>query len=74
MGFFMYSWMEVGNGVGSPEWIMIQIGRVGQKTGEKTKEGLKKTGEAIKKEAKVIAQKTKGIVKRKEKEKKEPES
>jgi len=74
MGFFMYIWMEVGNGAGSPEWIMIQIGRVGQKTGKKTKEGLKKTGEVIRKEAKVIAQKTKETFKRKDKEKKGPES
>jgi uncharacterized membrane protein len=51
MGFFMYYWMESG-GVGSPEWIMIQIGRIGQKTGEKTKAGIKKLEAGIKKKVK----------------------
>ncbi|MHA1660545.1 MAG: heparan-alpha-glucosaminide N-acetyltransferase domain-containing protein [Promethearchaeota archaeon] len=48
MGIFMYIWMEFFNGVGSPEWIMVQIGRIGQKTGE-----------TVKKEGKIIVKKTK---------------
>lgn len=31
MGFFMYIWMEYANGVGSPEWIMAAMGKMGQK-------------------------------------------
>ena len=62
LGFLMYMWMEYGNGTGSPEWIMIQIGRVGQKTGEKTKEGIKKVEEGLKK----TAEKTKEVLKKKE--------
>ncbi len=41
LGFSMYYWMESG-GVGTPEWIMIQVGRVGQKTGETVKKDVKK--------------------------------
>lgn len=41
-GFIMYLWFEYFDGKGSPEWIMIQLGRVGQKTGEKIKEEGKK--------------------------------
>ena len=52
MGFFMYIWNEYGNGFGSPEWFMIQIGRIGQKTGEKVKEEVKKTEEFLVKEIK----------------------
>ena len=52
MGFFMYIWNEYANGVGSPEWFMIQIGRIGQKTGEKVKEEVIKTEELIAKEIK----------------------
>ena len=79
MGFFMYIWNEYGDGVGSPEWFMIQIGRIGQKTGEKVKEEvikteeliskeIKKTEEFIIKEGKKIKEKTKEIIK-KEKQK-----
>ncbi|TXT59279.1 MAG: conserved membrane protein of unknown function [Promethearchaeota archaeon] len=68
LGFLMYVWLEYGNGVMSPEWIMIQVGRIGQKTGEsvsktskkayeKTVEGLKKTEKAIKKETDKIFKK-----------------
>ncbi|TET04868.1 MAG: DUF1624 domain-containing protein, partial [Promethearchaeota archaeon] len=32
-GFIMYIWNEFYDGVGSPEWLMVQIGRIGQKTG-----------------------------------------
>ncbi|MHA1149597.1 MAG: heparan-alpha-glucosaminide N-acetyltransferase domain-containing protein [Promethearchaeota archaeon] len=49
MGFFMYIWMEYFNGKGSPEWIMIQMGRVGQKTGEKIKEEAKAVTEKLEK-------------------------
>ncbi|MFX1394699.1 MAG: heparan-alpha-glucosaminide N-acetyltransferase domain-containing protein [Promethearchaeota archaeon] len=42
LGFLMYIWNEYGNGVGSPEWIMIQISRIGQKTGETVKKEAKK--------------------------------
>jgi len=52
MGFFMYIWNEYGEGVGSPEWFMIQIGRIGQKTGEKVKEEVVKTEEFLAKEIK----------------------
>ncbi|MFX0075896.1 MAG: hypothetical protein ACFE96_10670, partial [Candidatus Hermodarchaeota archaeon] len=31
MGFFMYIWMEYANGIGSPEWIMAAMGKIGQK-------------------------------------------
>jgi hypothetical protein len=70
MGFLMYIWIEYGNGVMSPEWIMIQVGRIGQKTGEsvsktskkayeKTVGGIKKTEEILKKETQKITQKRK---------------
>ncbi|MFX1314118.1 MAG: hypothetical protein ACFFHD_16140, partial [Promethearchaeota archaeon] len=51
MGIIIYVWMEYGNGVGSPEWLMIQIGRVGQKSGEAVKKTTKKVYEKIKKES-----------------------
>ncbi len=31
MGFCMYIWMEYANGVGSPEWLMVAISRLGKK-------------------------------------------
>jgi hypothetical protein len=31
MGFLMYIWMEYANGVGSPEWLMAAMGRMGKK-------------------------------------------
>jgi uncharacterized membrane protein len=31
MGFLMYIWMEYANGVGSPEWLMAAMGRMGNK-------------------------------------------
>jgi uncharacterized membrane protein len=49
MGIMMYLWMEYGNGVGTPEWFMIQIGRIGQKTGEEVKKSSKKVAETAKK-------------------------
>ncbi|NHJ22876.1 MAG: hypothetical protein EAX91_18175 [Candidatus Lokiarchaeota archaeon] len=39
-GFIMYIWNEFYNGVGSPEWFMVQIGRIGQKTGTTVKKEL----------------------------------
>ncbi len=30
MGYLMYIWNEYGNGLGSPEWVMIQLGKIGQ--------------------------------------------
>ena len=39
----MYIWNEYANGVGSPEWIMIQISRIGQKTGETVLREIGKT-------------------------------
>jgi len=51
LGFLMYIWIEYGRGIGSPEWLMVQIGRIGQKTGEK----IKKTSEfAVEKTKKSI--------------------
>ena len=31
MGFLMYIWMEYANGVGSPEWLMAFMGKLGKK-------------------------------------------
>ncbi len=31
MGFCMYIWMEYANGVGSPEWLMAAMGKLGKK-------------------------------------------
>ncbi|TFF90187.1 MAG: hypothetical protein EU548_04270 [Promethearchaeota archaeon] len=62
MGFFMYLWMEYWSGVGSPEWIMIQMGRVGQKTGEKVKEEAKVVGDKLEKGFKKTVDLTKKTV------------
>lgn len=51
LGLMMYLWMEYFNGVGSPEWIMIQLGKVGQKTEE-----------FVKKETHLITKKTKDTI------------
>ena len=32
LGFLMYLWNKYANGVGSPEWIMGQTGKIGQNT------------------------------------------
>ncbi|MEJ2280038.1 MAG: OpgC domain-containing protein [Candidatus Lokiarchaeota archaeon] len=40
--FLMYIWMKYFNGVGTPEWLMIQVGRFGQKTEESVKKTSKK--------------------------------
>jgi hypothetical protein len=57
LGLMMYIWMEYFNGVGSPEWIMVQLGKVGQKTEE-----------FVKKETHVIAEKAKGTIHKLKKE------
>ena len=54
MGFTMYIWNEYGNGIGSPEWIMIQMGRVGQKTSEHINKELRRTEILIKNFTKMI--------------------
>ncbi|MFX0176629.1 MAG: hypothetical protein ACFE85_10410, partial [Candidatus Hodarchaeota archaeon] len=48
MGFLMYVWNEFFNGVGSPEWIIVQIGRIGQKTGKTVKKEIHIIEEEIK--------------------------
>jgi uncharacterized membrane protein len=57
MGFFMFLWNEFYNGVGSPEWIMIQIGRIGQKTGHNVKKEIHVIEEEIKESVQKIKQK-----------------
>ncbi|TXT67158.1 MAG: conserved membrane protein of unknown function [Promethearchaeota archaeon] len=48
LGFLMYIWMKYFKGVGSPEWIMVEISRITQKT----EESIKKTEESIKQKIK----------------------
>ncbi len=48
LGLFMFLWNEFYEGRGSPEWIMIQIGRVGQKTGQSIKKEIRVIEEDIK--------------------------
>ena len=50
-GFIMYIWNEFYDGKGSPEWLMVQVGRIGQKTGK-----------TVKKEILVIEEEIKGTV------------
>lgn len=59
-GFVMYVWNEFYNGVGSPEWLMVQVGRIGQKTGK-----------TVKKEILVIEEEIKGTVKKLKKDRDE---
>ncbi|MBY8979043.1 MAG: DUF1624 domain-containing protein [Candidatus Lokiarchaeota archaeon] len=47
-GFIMYIWNEFYNGVGSPEWLMVQVGRIGQKTGKTVKKEILVFEEEIK--------------------------
>ncbi len=47
-GFLMYVWNEFYGGVGSPEWLMVQVGRIGQKTGETVKKEIRIIEEEIK--------------------------
>ncbi|MHA1624898.1 MAG: hypothetical protein ACTSWH_07200, partial [Promethearchaeota archaeon] len=57
MGFFMFIWMEFYEGRGSPEWIMVQIGRVGQKTGHTVKKEIRVIEEDIKETVQKLKQK-----------------
>ncbi len=50
-GFLMYLWNEFFDGKGSPEWLMVQIGRIGQKTTH-----------TVKKEFHIIEEEIKGTV------------
>ena len=47
-GFLMYIWNEFYNGVGSPEWLMVQVGRIGQKTSKTVKKEILVIEEEIK--------------------------
>ncbi|MFX0103896.1 MAG: heparan-alpha-glucosaminide N-acetyltransferase domain-containing protein [Candidatus Hodarchaeota archaeon] len=53
LGVFMYVWMEYAKGVGSPEWLMVMLGRIGEKSGQAVKKTTKKMYERIKKREKV---------------------
>lgn len=50
MGLIMYLWNEFWRGVGSPEWLMVQLGRIGQKSGEAVVKTSRKVINKIKKE------------------------
>jgi len=63
LGFLMYIWIKFFNGVGSPEWIIIQIGRITQKTDEE----ITKQSKKVYKKAKEGIQKTERYTKRKKK-------
>jgi uncharacterized membrane protein len=49
LGFAMYIWMKYFKGVGSPEWIMVQISRIAQKTEEEVSKVEEKVRDRIKK-------------------------
>ncbi|MFX1391037.1 MAG: heparan-alpha-glucosaminide N-acetyltransferase domain-containing protein [Promethearchaeota archaeon] len=53
LGILMYFWMEYAKGTGSPEWLMVQLGRIGQKSGEAVKKTTKKMYAKIRKKEKV---------------------
>ncbi|MFW9952120.1 MAG: hypothetical protein ACFFKA_18520, partial [Candidatus Thorarchaeota archaeon] len=40
MGFLMFVWNEFLDGKGSPEWLMVQIGRIGRHTSKKIKKEI----------------------------------
>ena len=42
LGFLMYIWIEFGDGKGSPEWIIIQMGRTTDKVEDKAKKVIEK--------------------------------
>lgn len=67
LGFLLYIWNEYGNGVGSPEWIMIQISRIGQKTGETVKKEAKKIEKKIEEIVTKETEKIKETFRKKEK-------
>jgi hypothetical protein len=48
MGFLLYVWNEFFEGKGSPEWLMVQMGRIGQKTSHTVKKEMKNIEEEIK--------------------------
>ena len=48
MGFLLYIWNEFFEGKGSPEWLMVQIGRIGQKTSHTVKKEMKSFEDEIK--------------------------
>ena len=47
-GFLMYVWNEFFDGKGSPEWLMVQIGRIGEKTTHTVKKEITIIEEEIK--------------------------
>lgn len=53
LGVLMYVWMEYAKGVGSPEWLMVMLGRIGEKSGQAVKKTTKKMYDRIKKREKV---------------------
>ncbi|MFX1502293.1 MAG: heparan-alpha-glucosaminide N-acetyltransferase domain-containing protein [Promethearchaeota archaeon] len=53
LGIFMYIWMEYAKGIGSPEWLMVMLGRIGEKSGQAVKKTTKKMYAKIKKHEKV---------------------
>jgi len=60
-GFLMYIWNEFYNGVGSPEWLMVQVGRIGQKTSKTVKKEILVIEEEIKETVqKIKRDRTKG--------------
>jgi len=61
LGFLMYIWNEYGKGIGSPEWLMVQIGRIGQKTGE----NIKKTSKVAVEKTATMVGKTRQSIKKK---------
>lgn len=48
MGFLLYLWNEFFDGKGSPEWLMVQLGRIGQKTTHTVKKEIRIIEEEIK--------------------------
>lgn len=53
LGILMYFWMEYAKGVGSPEFLMVMLGRIGEKSGQAVKKTTKKMYSKIKKREKV---------------------
>ena len=55
-GFTAYNWNEFYGGMGSPEWFMAQVGRIGQKTGKTVKKEIRIIEEEIKETIQKIKQ------------------
>ncbi len=53
LGIFMYIWMEYAKGIGSPEYLIVMLGRIGEKSGQAVKKTTKKMYTKIKKLEKV---------------------